>query len=383
MLVSVREVQLWQAVDIVSGAVVLGVGALAARRRRRRRSTRSRSPSRSLLGAVLIYCFWLVIATVRVLGRAHVVLPELFEGIFQTGRWPVGIYPGWLRFGDHVPRADRVRGHRAGRGGHVAARLADARLRRGLHGCRRSRSRAGSGASGCGATGRLGMTSRARRRPGTTVSSRAGGRSSTSTDRRSTTSGPFVEAGQPALDAACGTGRLLVPYLQRRLSTSTAATSRPTCSRSPRARCARGPRPAEPLRAGAARARPSAAGIGRSSSAAASGSAASAITTSRRFGGCFAHLEPGGTLVLDNEAPYRAAGPVAATGSKDERSGASARSTATRATGASPIGRPELELRSRILAVDPLAQRVVDRDASRRSEARTASLSPRRSTPSR
>ena len=25
---------------------------------------------------------------------------------------------------------------------------------------------------------------------------------------------PFVEAGQPALDAACGTGRLLVPYLQ-------------------------------------------------------------------------------------------------------------------------------------------------------------------------
>jgi len=26
-------------------------------------------------------------------------LPELFEGVFQTGRWPVGIYPDWLRFG--------------------------------------------------------------------------------------------------------------------------------------------------------------------------------------------------------------------------------------------------------------------------------------------
>ena len=23
---------------------------------------------------------------------------ELFDGIFQTGRWPVGIYPGWLRY---------------------------------------------------------------------------------------------------------------------------------------------------------------------------------------------------------------------------------------------------------------------------------------------
>jgi ABC-2 type transport system permease protein len=24
---------------------------------------------------------------------------ELFDGLVQTGRWPVGIYPGWLRFG--------------------------------------------------------------------------------------------------------------------------------------------------------------------------------------------------------------------------------------------------------------------------------------------
>jgi ABC-2 type transport system permease protein len=25
-------------------------------------------------------------------------LAELFEGIYQTGRWPIGIYPGWLRY---------------------------------------------------------------------------------------------------------------------------------------------------------------------------------------------------------------------------------------------------------------------------------------------
>ena len=49
-------------------------------------------------GAVLLYCFWLVLAT----GSFWVVrmwfLPELFEGIFQTGRFPIGIYPDWLRF---------------------------------------------------------------------------------------------------------------------------------------------------------------------------------------------------------------------------------------------------------------------------------------------
>lgn len=98
MLVSVREVQLWQAVDIPVGAVIIGfaiarlggnVGVLDA----------LAFTVALAFGAVLLYCFWLVLAT----GSFWVVrmwfLPELFEGIFQTGRWPIGIYPDWLRFG--------------------------------------------------------------------------------------------------------------------------------------------------------------------------------------------------------------------------------------------------------------------------------------------
>ena len=51
-----------------------------------------------LVGVILIYCFWLVIATVAfwVVNMWHAV--ELFDGVFQTGRWPIGIYPGWLRY---------------------------------------------------------------------------------------------------------------------------------------------------------------------------------------------------------------------------------------------------------------------------------------------
>jgi ABC-2 type transport system permease protein len=98
MLVSVREVQLWQAVDVITGSVIIGfalvrlggnVGVLDA----------VAFAAALGLGAVLLYCFWLVLAT----GSFWIVrmwfLPELFEGIFQTGRWPVGIYPDWLRFG--------------------------------------------------------------------------------------------------------------------------------------------------------------------------------------------------------------------------------------------------------------------------------------------
>lgn len=98
MLISVRQVQLWQAVDIPIGAVIIGfalarlggnVGVLDA----------LAFAVALAFGATLLYCFWLVLAT----GSFWVVrmwfLPELFEGIFQTGRFPVGIYPDWLRFG--------------------------------------------------------------------------------------------------------------------------------------------------------------------------------------------------------------------------------------------------------------------------------------------
>ena len=69
---------------------------------------------------------------------------------------------------------------------------------------------------------------------------------------------PFVEAGQPALDAACGTGRLLVPYLQAGLDVDGSDIS-PDMLERVRERCEREGLPrAEPLRAGDARARPAA-----------------------------------------------------------------------------------------------------------------------------
>jgi ABC-2 type transport system permease protein len=96
VLASVREIRIWQIVDVVSGLIVLGFGL-------------SRITTEVglldalgfgiafLLGGVMIYCFWLIVATGAfwVVNMWHVA--ELFDGLFQTGRWPVGIYPGWLR----------------------------------------------------------------------------------------------------------------------------------------------------------------------------------------------------------------------------------------------------------------------------------------------
>ena len=97
VLVSLRQFRIWQSVDVVSGLILLGVGI---------------SDLESGVGAVdalafviaiglgtaMIYCFWLVMTTgvfwiVRMEQTA-----ELFDGVYLTGRWPVGVYPPWLRY---------------------------------------------------------------------------------------------------------------------------------------------------------------------------------------------------------------------------------------------------------------------------------------------
>ena len=198
MLVSVREVQVWQAVDIVSGAVV----------HRRRASSGSAATSASL-DVARVRCrpgvrrgdALLLLARDRDRLRsgscACGTCAELFEGIFQTGRWPVGIYPDWLRFGVTflvpiafavtVP-AEAVTSRLDWQTLSFAAVFAVVLLRR---------SRAGSGASASGTTRAPRRDASARRRPGTTASSRAGGRSSTSTARRSTASGRSSRPASP------------------------------------------------------------------------------------------------------------------------------------------------------------------------------------------
>jgi len=97
LLISLRELRLWQLVEVVSGSIVIGVGASRIETSFGIGHTLA-FVALLLVGAVLLYCFWLILAT----GSFWVVtmwfLSELFEGIYQVGRWPIGIYPGWLRY---------------------------------------------------------------------------------------------------------------------------------------------------------------------------------------------------------------------------------------------------------------------------------------------
>jgi ABC-2 type transport system permease protein len=97
VLVSVRQIRFWQLVEMVSGLILVIVGLT--------RIDHTIGPLDAvafavtlMVGAVLIYCFWLIVTT----GAFWVVrmenVLELFEGVYQTGRWPIGVYPGWLRY---------------------------------------------------------------------------------------------------------------------------------------------------------------------------------------------------------------------------------------------------------------------------------------------
>ncbi|HWC13416.1 MAG TPA: ABC-2 family transporter protein [Actinomycetota bacterium] len=96
LLVSVRDIRIWQFVDVPVGATILGI-ALTQLDRQIGAGSAIAFGVALLLGATMIYCFWMILT----IGAFWIVrmefIVELFEGVYQAGRWPVTIYPGWLR----------------------------------------------------------------------------------------------------------------------------------------------------------------------------------------------------------------------------------------------------------------------------------------------
>jgi len=98
VIVSVREVRIWQTVDMLMGLIVLLIAVLQIQT--------SIGPVQALafaaallLGGLMIYSFWLMLTSGAfwVIRMENII--ELFQGVYQAGRWPVGIYPDWLRTG--------------------------------------------------------------------------------------------------------------------------------------------------------------------------------------------------------------------------------------------------------------------------------------------
>ena len=98
LLVSIQRVAVWSLLDLLMGAGVLvtalvrlgnavGLGEAAA------------FIGMLLAGGVIVYSFWLILASLSFwLVRVENLL-EIFQSVYQAGRWPVSLFPNWLRFG--------------------------------------------------------------------------------------------------------------------------------------------------------------------------------------------------------------------------------------------------------------------------------------------
>jgi ABC-2 type transport system permease protein len=97
LLVSVHRVEIWKLIDIALG---FGVVAVALIRLGEKVGGWEATAFVVMLlaGTVIIYSFWLILATLSFwFVRVENIL-EIFQSMYEAGRWPVSLYPGWLRF---------------------------------------------------------------------------------------------------------------------------------------------------------------------------------------------------------------------------------------------------------------------------------------------
>ncbi|MDM8000312.1 MAG: ABC-2 family transporter protein [Dehalococcoidia bacterium] len=97
-LVSIRKVQIWELIDIVLGLGVLG-GALVRLGGDLGGGEAALFLIMLVAGGFIIYSFWLILATLSFwFVRVENIL-FIFQSMYEAGRWPVSLYPGWLRYG--------------------------------------------------------------------------------------------------------------------------------------------------------------------------------------------------------------------------------------------------------------------------------------------
>ncbi len=96
-LMSFQIVNIWKLIDIVMGFAVL-TSALIRLGSNVGAGQAVGFGIMLLTGTIIIYCFWLVLATLSFwFVRVENIL-VIFQSMYEAGRWPISLYPGWLRF---------------------------------------------------------------------------------------------------------------------------------------------------------------------------------------------------------------------------------------------------------------------------------------------
>ncbi len=95
-LVSMRQIEVWKLIDVAVGVAVLAVAMI--------QMGATVGPNEAvsfvvtlLAGVTIIYSFLVILATCAFwFVRLDNVL-QIFQSMYEAGRWPIGVYPPWLR----------------------------------------------------------------------------------------------------------------------------------------------------------------------------------------------------------------------------------------------------------------------------------------------
>ncbi len=98
LLISVRETRIWQLVDVLMGLGVLSY-AVSQMQGTLGLAAALAFVAALILGALMIYSVWLMLTTSSFWFTRVDEFTEIFQSMYQTGRWPVGVYPDWMRAG--------------------------------------------------------------------------------------------------------------------------------------------------------------------------------------------------------------------------------------------------------------------------------------------
>jgi ABC-2 type transport system permease protein len=98
ILVSIREFRFWQLTDVFVGLVVMIIAIVQLKEQIGILQSLAFTAA-LILGGIMIYCFWLILTTTAFWLIRIWELVNLFQGLYAAGRWPVTIYPQWLRIG--------------------------------------------------------------------------------------------------------------------------------------------------------------------------------------------------------------------------------------------------------------------------------------------
>jgi ABC-2 type transport system permease protein len=96
LLVSFREFELWKLTDVVIGAVILTLSLWQMAGPIGIKQTLCFG-TMLLAGGAIVYSFWLSLATLVFWFVKITNILVIFESTYEAGRWPLVIYPGWLR----------------------------------------------------------------------------------------------------------------------------------------------------------------------------------------------------------------------------------------------------------------------------------------------